>query len=247
MGREFGMQMFDQALLAGAERARDRSGRRLYLRHRQAPVPEVRHRHQHAAARGQHHGRAAGGRLKHQRLAPSTAWRRSINSWKRSSGDAAPICTSSPRDPPRIRMYGELTPLRGEPLTPDFVKDALYEIMPRKADRALRQPRTAPISPTRSPGKGRFRVNVMRQLNGMGAVFRAIPSQALTLDELEYAAAVTPAVSRQQRTDPGHRQDRLGQVDLARGDDRRHQQAHQGPHPHDRGSDRVRACAPATA
>ncbi|HEX9851490.1 MAG TPA: PilT/PilU family type 4a pilus ATPase, partial [Woeseiaceae bacterium] len=33
-------------------------------------------------------------------------------------------------------------------------------------------------------GVARFRVNVMRQLNGMGAVFRAIPSQALTLDQL---------------------------------------------------------------
>ena len=32
---------------------------------------------------------------------------------------------------------------------------------------------------------GRFRVNVMRQLNGMGAVFRAIPSKALTMDELK--------------------------------------------------------------
>src|SRR3974377_919905 len=34
-------------------------------------------------------------------------------------------------------------------------------------------------------GKGRFRVNVMRQLNGMGGVFRAIPSKALTPDELK--------------------------------------------------------------
>ena len=38
--------------------------------------------------------------------------------------------------------------------------------------------------------RGRFRVNVMRQLNGMGAVFRAIPSKALTLDELKMPEAV---------------------------------------------------------
>ncbi len=37
---------------------------------------------------------------------------------------------------------------------------------------------------------GRFRVNVMRHLNGMGAVMRAIPSKALTLDELEMPDAV---------------------------------------------------------
>jgi twitching motility protein PilT len=37
---------------------------------------------------------------------------------------------------------------------------------------------------------GRFRVNVMRQLNGMGAVFRAIPSKALTMDELKLPESV---------------------------------------------------------
>ena len=36
----------------------------------------------------------------------------------------------------------------------------------------------------------RFRVNVMRQLNGMGAVFRAIPSNAKTADELKLPPAV---------------------------------------------------------
>ena len=49
MGRDLGMQLLDQALLAAITRARDRSGRRLRLRHGQAPVPEVRDRHQHAA------------------------------------------------------------------------------------------------------------------------------------------------------------------------------------------------------
>src|SRR5580693_1258229 len=36
----------------------------------------------------------------------------------------------------------------------------------------------------------RFRVNVMRQLNGMGAVFRAIPSKAKTAEELKLPPAV---------------------------------------------------------
>jgi twitching motility protein PilT len=40
------------------------------------------------------------------------------------------------------------------------------------------------------PERGRFRVNVMRQLNGMGAVFRVIPSKALTMDELKLPPAV---------------------------------------------------------
>jgi twitching motility protein PilT len=40
------------------------------------------------------------------------------------------------------------------------------------------------------PGIARFRVNVMRQLNGMGAVFRAIPSTARTAAELKLPEAV---------------------------------------------------------
>ena len=34
-------------------------------------------------------------------------------------------------DPPRIRQFGDLTPLRPDKLTAEFVKTALYEIMPK--------------------------------------------------------------------------------------------------------------------
>ena len=37
-GREFGMQMLDQALLAAVQAQGDRPGRRLFVRHRQAPA-----------------------------------------------------------------------------------------------------------------------------------------------------------------------------------------------------------------
>lgn len=40
------------------------------------------------------------------------------------------------------------------------------------------------------PEVSRFRVNVMRHLNGIGAVMRAIPSKALSLDELDMPASV---------------------------------------------------------
>src|SRR5665213_3389167 len=92
-------------------------------------------------------------------------------------------------DPPRIRLHGELAPLRTEVLTADFVKTTLYEIMPRKAVERFESKDGADFAYTLE-GKGRFRVNVMRQLNGMGAVFRAIPSQALTLDQLDMPTAV---------------------------------------------------------
>ncbi len=92
-------------------------------------------------------------------------------------------------DPPRIRLYGDLTSLRPEKLAQDFVKDALYEIMPKTALDRFESKDGADFAYT-IPERGRFRVNVMRQLNGMGAVFRAIPSKALTLDELDLPEAV---------------------------------------------------------
>ena len=36
-------------------------------------------------------------------------------------------------DPPRYRLYGNLSNLRAERLGAEFVREALYEIMPRKA------------------------------------------------------------------------------------------------------------------
>jgi twitching motility protein PilT len=92
-------------------------------------------------------------------------------------------------DPPRIRLYGDLTPLRQERLTPDFVRETLYEIMPRKAVERF-EAKDGTDFAYQLQSVARFRVNVMRQLNGMGAVFRAIPSQALTLDQLNMPDSV---------------------------------------------------------
>jgi twitching motility protein PilT len=92
-------------------------------------------------------------------------------------------------DPPRIRLFGDLTALRPEKLTADFVKEALYEIMPKAALERFEAKDGADFA-YMIPERGRFRVNVMRQLNGMGAVFRAIPSKALTLDELKLPESV---------------------------------------------------------
>jgi len=92
-------------------------------------------------------------------------------------------------DPPRIRVYGDLNPLRPEQLSADYVKTALYEIMPKTAVDRFEQKDGADFAYTLE-GRGRFRVNIMRQLNGMGGVFRAIPSKALTLDELKLPDAV---------------------------------------------------------
>jgi twitching motility protein PilT len=92
-------------------------------------------------------------------------------------------------DPPRIRLYGDLGPLRPDKLDAGFVKEALYEIMPKPALDRFESKDGADFA-YMLPERGRFRVNVMRQLNGMGAVFRVIPSKALTMDELKLPPAV---------------------------------------------------------
>src|SRR3954468_14507146 len=92
-------------------------------------------------------------------------------------------------DPPRVRLYGELQNLRPEVLTPQYVEEVLREIMPRAAQLRLEEKHGADFAYI-IPGVSRFRVNVMRHLYGLGCVCRAIPSKALTLDQLNMPDAV---------------------------------------------------------
>jgi twitching motility protein PilT len=92
-------------------------------------------------------------------------------------------------DPARIRLYGELQTLRPEVLAPAFVEEVLREIMPRAAQMRLEEKHGADFAYI-IPGVSRFRVNVMRHLYGLGCVCRAIPSKALTLDQLNAPDAV---------------------------------------------------------
>src|SRR5580658_5833538 len=92
-------------------------------------------------------------------------------------------------DPPRIRQYGELKALREQPLSADTVKNTLYEIMPKLSVERFEEKDGTDFAYA-IPNVARFRVNVMRQLNGMGAVFRAIPSKAKTSEELNLPPAV---------------------------------------------------------
>ncbi len=92
-------------------------------------------------------------------------------------------------DPARVRVHGSLTTLSDEKLTIDFVKEALYEIMNAQQTRDFERDDAVDFA-YEIPQVSRFRVNALRHLNGYGAVFRAIPSQALTLEQLDMPAAV---------------------------------------------------------
>jgi twitching motility protein PilT len=89
----------------------------------------------------------------------------------------------------RVRQYGELKALTTEALNAEFVKTTLYEIMPKLAVERFESKDGTDFA-YNMPNVARFRVNVMRQLNGMGAVFRVIPSKAQTAEELNLPTAV---------------------------------------------------------
>ena len=91
--------------------------------------------------------------------------------------------------PARVRQYGELKPLSADVLSADMVKAALYEIMPKISLERFEAKDGCDFAYT-IPGVARFRVNVMRQLNGMGGIFRTIPSKARTAQELKLPESV---------------------------------------------------------
>lgn len=92
-------------------------------------------------------------------------------------------------DPPRVRVHGSLGTLADETLAIDFVKDCMYEIMAGTTQKDFERDDAVDFA-YEIPEVSRFRVNVMRHLNGIGAVFRAIPSKALTLEQLDMPPAV---------------------------------------------------------
>ncbi len=86
-------------------------------------------------------------------------------------------------DPVRARVHGGLTPIMEEVLSVETVEECLSEIMDGVTKKTFDENDAADFA-YEIPDVSRFRVNVFRHLNGLGAIFRAIPSQAMTLEEL---------------------------------------------------------------
>ncbi len=86
-------------------------------------------------------------------------------------------------DPVRARIHGHLQVLMDEKVEAETLQDAMFEIMDGTTQRAFARDEAADFAYD-IPDVSRFRVNVFRHLNGIGAIFRAIPSKALTLEQL---------------------------------------------------------------
>jgi twitching motility protein PilT len=92
-------------------------------------------------------------------------------------------------DPPRMRVHGDLITLDNQRLDPEELRSELFAIMSPQALEQFNRHDSADFAHS-IPDVARFRVNVFRHLNGVGAVFRGIPSKALTLDELKMPRAL---------------------------------------------------------
>jgi len=86
-------------------------------------------------------------------------------------------------NPPRIRLFGEVATIKYRELSTTETEDLLFEIMPSMARRTFDTEHGVDFG-YEIPGMSRFRVNAFRHLGGIGAVFRVIPSQVPSLEEM---------------------------------------------------------------
>ena len=99
--------------------------------------------------------------------------------------------------PPRIRVHGTLQAMNVEPNNAEQTQNILYEIMPAKAKKEFEANDSADFA-HHVEGLARFRVNVFRHLHGMGGVLRVIPSQAMSLKELNIPLVLTQLCQQSQ-------------------------------------------------
>jgi len=92
-------------------------------------------------------------------------------------------------DPPRMRVNGGLITLQNQPLDPEELNSELVGIMSQASIDQFNRHDSADFAHY-IPDLARFRVNVFRHLNGIGAVFRGIPSTALSLEDLKMPRAL---------------------------------------------------------
>ena len=84
---------------------------------------------------------------------------------------------------PVMRIHGELERIKFKELDNDTLKAMLYEITPEHKMKIFEETGDVDFA-YEVPGLARYRVNLFMQLHGIGAVFREIPSQIKTCDEL---------------------------------------------------------------
>ena len=84
---------------------------------------------------------------------------------------------------PVLRVQGELERVKYKELDSDNLKAMLYEIAPEEKVKVFEETGDVDFA-YEIPGLARYRANFFEQKNGVGAVFREIPSTILTCEQL---------------------------------------------------------------
>ena len=92
--------------------------------------------------------------------------------------------------PPMLRMHGDLLPIKFRDVREAELEGYIAEILTRTQNEHFAKGNDLDFSYVSAEG-GRFRVNVYRKETGIGATFRAIPSNVPTLESLALPPVVT--------------------------------------------------------
>jgi twitching motility protein PilT len=98
--------------------------------------------------------------------------------------------------PPRIRLYGDLIPIKYRELSADETTALISETMTDQTQRSFETHYSLDFA-YEVPGLARFRVNAFRHLHGLGAVFRVIPNTIRPLETLG-GPPVLPTLCREK-------------------------------------------------
>ncbi|TDJ11184.1 MAG: type IV pili twitching motility protein PilT, partial [Gammaproteobacteria bacterium] len=92
--------------------------------------------------------------------------------------------------PPMLRMNGDLLPIKFRELSNTELESYVLEILTNNQKEKLASGQDIDFSYVGEEG-GRFRVNVFRKATGYGAVFRFIPGEVPTLEQLKVPPILT--------------------------------------------------------
>jgi twitching motility protein PilT len=90
---------------------------------------------------------------------------------------------------PQIRKHGELEAIASKVLTEEMLRELLFEILHEEQKKKFMEQKDLDFA-YEIPSVGRFRANLFLQKRGSGAVFRVIPNEILSVEDLGLPAQI---------------------------------------------------------
>jgi len=96
--------------------------------------------------------------------------------------------------PPALRIRGDIERIKYKVLDDDELRSMLYEISPEEKVKVFEEAGDVDFG-YEIPGLARYRANFFMQKNGIGAVFREIPSTIMTVEQLGLPTVISKLAS----------------------------------------------------